>query len=79
MIKPLFDRVLLKQTNISSSALYVPKDENSYVATVVAVGKTDEVHVGDVVAYNKYASTTLTYNNEEYILIKEVDILAIIN
>ena len=91
-IKPLFDRVLLKnieRKNQTSSGLFIPEtvgDEPLH-ATVVAVGPGDffdgekcemAVSVGDTVIYNKYGATTIKLDNEEFIILRQSDILCII-
>ena len=61
--------------------------EKPQIAEVVAVGPGGMVDgkevkmqlvVGDKVVYSKYAGTTLKYNDDEYIIVKQDDILAII-
>ena len=92
MIKPLLDRVVLKaveneETTKSGIVLAQTSKEKPQIAEVVAVGPGGMVDgkevkmqlvVGDKVVYSKYAGTTLKYNYDEYIIVKQDDILAII-
>lgn len=92
MIKPLLDRVVLKaveneETTKSGIVLAQANKEKPQIAEVVAVGPGGIVDgkevkmqlvVGDKVVYSKYAGTTLKYNDDEYIIVKQDDILAII-
>ena len=92
MLKPLHDNVVLKQEkleNKTASGIVLTGDvkEVPSVATVVAVGegRVDDgkvvplvVSVGDKVVYKKYSTTEFKYENEEYLIIKENDILAIV-
>ena len=89
---PLSDRVVLKQCEaeettksgiiLTSSAQEKPQD-----AEVVAVGPggvvdgkevTMNVSVGDKVIYSKYAGTEVELDDEEYIIVKQNDILAVV-
>lgn len=92
MIKPLLDRVVLKaveneETTKSGIVLAQTSKEKPQIAEIVAVGPGGMVDgkevkmqlvVGDKVVYSKYAGTTLKYNDDEYIIVKQDDILAII-
>lgn len=91
-IKPLFDRVVLKiekeqTTNVGGIFLPDMSKEKSQIAIVVAVGNGGnvdgketkmEVKVGDRVLFSKFAGTEFKYNNEELLIIKQTDILAVI-
>ena len=91
-IKPLFDRVVLKiekeqTTNVGGIFLPDRAAEKSQIATVVAVGKGGnvdgkdikmEVAVGDRVLFSKFAGTEFKYKGEDLLIIKQTDILAII-
>ena len=61
--------------------------EKSQLATVVAVGtgeNTDgkqvgmQVKVGDKVLYGKYAGTEITIDEKKYVVVRQLDILAVI-
>jgi len=88
-IKPLADRVIVQQAKAetkTASGIIIPDtaQEKPQKGNVVAVGKgTSEnpitVKVGDSVLYGKYAGTELKYAEEDYLIMKESDILAIID
>jgi chaperonin GroES len=81
-IKPLADRLVAqreKAENKTASGLYLPDaaKEKPVVAKVVAVGKdVKEVKVGDRIVYKEYAPTELKTNGEEFLILKEEDVLA---
>ena len=91
MIKPLADRVLIKmkeseETTKSGIILSSGSKEKPQIAEVLAVGPGGEVdgkevkmyiQKGDKVVVNKYAGTEIKYEGEEYIIVKQSDILAI--
>lgn len=88
MIKPLGDRVLIKmveseETTKSGIILSSGSKEKPQIAEVVAVGpETEEVKmnvkVGDKVIINKYSGTEIKYEGTEYTIVKQEDILAIV-
>lgn len=89
---PLGDRVVLKQLvaeETTKSGIVLPgqNKEKPQQAEVVAVGPGGcvdgkevkmEVKVGDQVIYSKYAGTDVKIEEEEYIIVKQNDILAIL-
>ena len=89
---PLGDRVVLKQevaeeTTKSGIVLAGQSKEKPQQAEVVAVGPggvvdgkevTMMVSVGDKVIYSKYAGTEVELDGEEYLVVKQNDILAIV-
>ena len=89
---PLGDRVVLKQLvaeETTKSGIVLPgqSKEKPQQAEVIAVGPGGtvdgkevkmEVKVGDLVIYSKYAGTEVKLDEEEYIVVKQNDILAII-
>jgi len=91
-IKPIGSRVLLKeveQEDTSPGGIVLPANakEKSYIAEVIAVGPGEvkdgkkiemKVKPGDRVLYSKYAGTEVKIDDQEYILIKQDDILAIV-
>lgn len=91
MLKPLHDNVVLKKEkveNTTASGIVLTSDvkDSPSIATVVAVGEGRKidgnlvplvVKVGDKVVYKKYSTTEFKYNDEEYLIIREDDILAI--
>jgi len=91
-ITPLFDRVVLKpfkEKNTESSIILPDSaEEKPIMAEVIELGtgidtKSEKlefkVKVGDKVLYNKFAGNEFKIGNEEFILIKQIDILAIID
>ena len=92
MIKPLSDRVLIKmkekeETTKSGIILAGASQEKSQVAEVIEVGpgekvkgELQEMYVkkGDNVIVNKYAGAEVKYEGNEYIIVKQDDILAIV-
>lgn len=87
-IKPLADRVVIKPSPAetkTASGIIIPDSakEKPQEGEVVAVGtgKKDEpmtVKIGDKVLYGKYAGTELKLNGEDYLIMREADILAIV-
>ena len=88
-IKPLADRVLIvpadAETFKTASGIIIPDTakEKPQKGTVVSVGPgTTEnpitVKVGVGVIYGKYAGTELQHDGEDYLIMKESDILAIV-
>ena len=69
----------------TASGIIIPDtaQEKPQKGNVVAVGKGTKddpitLKVGDVVLYGKYAGTEFKYDGEDYLIMKESDILAII-
>ena len=91
-LRPLADRVVLKQLEAeektqSGIILTGAAKEKPQEAEVIAVGpggivdgeKVEmQVKIGDKVIYSKYAGTDVTLDKEEYIIVKQSDILAIV-
>ena len=91
-IKPLFDRIVVKmaeveETTKSGIILTGAAKEKPQVAEVLAVGPGGlvdgkevkmEVKVGDKVIFNKYAGTEVKLDGEELIIVKQNDILGIV-
>lgn len=91
-IKPLFDKVVIKaiETNEkTASGIVLPgaAKEKPQLAQVVAVGPggtidgvdvTMQVKVGDIVLYSKYAGSEFKVDGEEVVIVRQADILAII-
>ena len=87
-ITPLADRVIIKQAEAettTAAGIIIPDtaQEKPQKGIVIAVGSgTTEnpitVTAGDSVLYGKYAGTELKYEGEDYLIMKESDILAII-
>ncbi len=93
MIKPLSDRVLIKmkeaeETTKSGIILASKAQEKPQIAEVIEVGpgekidnKLQEMYVkkGDKVIVSKYAGTEVKYEGIEYMIVKQDDILAIVD
>ena len=83
-IKPLADRVVIKmteaeETTVSGIILTGAAKEKPQVAEVVAVGpKAEEVKVGDKVLTNSYAGKEVKMDGETFTVLKEEDIIAIV-
>ena len=87
-IKPLADRVLVQPAAAeekTASGLYIPDTakEKPQKGLIVAVGngKKDEpltVKVGDTVLYGKYSGTELSVDGNDYLIMRESDIFAIL-
>ena len=91
-IQPLADRVVirpLEESETMKGGLYIPDTakEKPMQGEIIAVGpgrieKGDkvpmELKVGDRVLYGKYSGTDVTLDGEEYLILRESDILAII-
>ena len=81
-INPLADYVVAKQVEAESktaSGLYLPDraQEKPKVAEVLAVGPAaKQLKVGDKILYKSYSTTDVKMDNQEYILLKEEDVLA---
>lgn len=89
---PLADRVVLKQveaeeTTKSGIILAASAQEKPQEAEVIAVGPggvvdgkevTMQVKEGQKVIYSKYAGTEVKLDGEEYIIVKQNDILAVV-
>ncbi len=93
-VKPLEDRVLVKpveKESVTSSGLYLPESskEKPIHGTVVAVGPgkrldngnlaSMSVQKGDIVVYASYAGTEVEVNGESHLVMRESDLLGIMN
>jgi chaperonin GroES len=92
-VAPLADRVVIKaleETESMRGGLYIPDTakEKPQQGEIVAVGpgRFDEgkrvpmdVKVGDKVLYGKYSGTEVTLDGEQYLILRESDVLAVIN
>lgn len=93
MIKPLEDRVVVKmveaeETTKSGIILSSGAQEKPQIAEVVAVGPGKEydgkiekmqVKLGDRVITGKYSGTEVKYEGIDYIIVKQSDILAVVD
>ena len=93
-IKPLEDRIVVQineAETTTASGLVIPDSakEKPQEATVMAVGEGRfddsgkrvpmDVKVGDVVVFSKYGGTEIKYQGEEYLILSQRDILAIVD
>jgi chaperonin GroES len=93
-VKPLGDRVFIKVSapqEKTAGGLFLPDNaqEKPQVGEIAAVGpgkrnddgtrQTMDINVGDKVLYSKYAGTDIKLGTDEYVLLSEKDILAIVN
>ena len=91
--RPLKDRLLVKYSDEpekSSGGLYIPDSakEKPQRGEIIAAGPgriTDDgklqkmdIKIGDVVLFEKYSGSKINLDNEEYLIIKEDDILGIV-
>ena len=92
MIKPVADRVLIKmeegEETTKSGIILSSAKEKPQIAKVVAVGPGGNVDGSNVEMYikegqkvivSKYAGTEVKYEGEEYLIVKQSDILAIVD
>ncbi len=91
-LAPLFDKVVLKQLiaeETTKSGIVLPGQakEKPQQAEVIAVGPggvvdgkeiTMQVKAGDKVIYSKYSGTDIELDEEKYVIVKQSDILAVI-
>jgi len=91
-IKPLHDRVVIKPAeseDVTSGGIYLPDTakEKPQRGEIVAVGpgKTEngqlvapQVKKGDQVLYGKYSGTEVTIDDEDYLIVRESDVMAIL-
>ena len=93
-IKPLADRVVVKPSEAeekTSGGIILPDTakEKPQEGTIIAVGPGKvsesgakvnmEVKVGDKVLYGKYSGTEITIDGIEHLIMRESDILAVLN
>ncbi len=92
-ISPLADRIVIKpleDTETMRGGLYIPDTakEKPQQGEVIAVGPgriaddgkriAPEVKAGDKVLYGKYSGTEVTVADEQYLILRESDVLAIV-
>ncbi len=87
-IKPLADRVLINPTpaeEVTMSGIIIPDSakEKPLKGTVIAAGngtKDEEMIVkeGDTVLYGKYAGTEIEIDGQKYLIMRQSDVLAIV-
>lgn len=91
-IKPLFDKIVieaLESTETTASGIVLPgtAQEKPQMARVIAVGPGGvidgkdvvmQIKVGDVILYNKYAGSDFKLENKEVTILRQADVLAIV-
>ena len=92
-LRPLQDRIIVKRVEEetkTAGGLFIPETakEKPQRGKIVAVGngkKTEDgkvlplyVKVGDLVLFGKYAGTEVKVDGEEYLMMREDDILAVV-
>ncbi len=91
-IKPLFDKVVIKaieKSDTTESGIVLPgaAQEKPQLAEVIAVGPGGiidgketvmQVKVGDKVLYSKYAGSEFKIDGQEVVIVRQADILAIV-
>ena len=91
-ISPLADRVVVKPLEESETmrgGLYIPDTakEKPQQGEILSVGPGRyeegkrvpmELKVGDKVLYGKYSGTEITLDNEQYLILRESDVLAVV-
>lgn len=93
-VRPLHDRILVRRTaeeNKTAGGIIIPDSakEKPQRGQIVAAGKGRvsedgkvmplEVKVGDSILFGKYSGTELKLNGEELLMMREEDVLGIIN
>jgi len=93
-VRPLHDRILVKrmaEEQKTAGGLYIPDtaQEKPQRGEIVAAGKgrvTEdgkilplEVKIGDKVLFSKFAGTELKLNGEDYLMMREEDVLGVFN
>ena len=93
-IKPLYDRVVIKrmeEEKMSAGGIVIPDSatEKPIKGEVIAVGsgkaldngsvRAPQVKVGDKVLFGKYSGTEVKVDGNEILVVKEDDILAVLN
>jgi chaperonin GroES len=92
-VAPLADRVVVKaleDTEQMRGGLFIPDTakEKPQQGEIIAVGPGRyeknvrvpmEVKVGDKVLYGKYSGTEVTIDTEQYLILRESDVLAVVN
>lgn len=85
-LKPMKNRVVIKYletTNVTSGGIIMPinKEEVPTLGKVVASGIDElgeKLNEGDTVMFSKYAGTKITIQNEDFVIMKYSEILAVI-
>ncbi len=87
MLKPLFKNVILKkekvekETKTASGIILTENNKKPSYAIVVAIGPDVETEfkINDKVIYKEYSGSNVVVDDEEYVIVEDKDILAILN
>lgn len=86
-IRPLGERVVIKKVEkqeTTKSGIVLPNSakEEPKIAEVVAVGskveEKGEIKVGDKVIFSKFSGTDIKADGQDYIILKSIDVLAVV-
>ncbi|MBU1007854.1 co-chaperone GroES [Candidatus Dependentiae bacterium] len=83
-IKPLSDRILAKRLEseqTTAAGIIIPDtaQEKTQLGTAVAVGKESKaVKKDDTIIFGKYSGTEVQFDGEEYLILKEEEVLGIV-
>lgn len=80
---PLKNQLLVKEIEETSKAgsiiLMTPKEKSYFTALVLDTGSlVEEIAVGDTIIFGRFAGHKLDFENEEYFLLAEKDVMAIV-
>ena len=85
IIKPLGERVLIKQTEqeeVTKSGIVLPgtaSKEKPIIGEVLAIGvKVEDIKVGNKVIFEKYSGTEIKDGEESYLILEKDNVLAIV-
>lgn len=83
IIKPLFNNILIKPLEAETTTaggIILPDSavEKPQTGEVMAIGDTDKLKVGNKVLYKKWGGSIVKVEREEWMLIEDKDILAIV-
>ena len=92
-LRPIFDRVVIKpivENSCSANGLVLPQtsQERPQIGKVVAVGDGEnldnqptkmKVKIGDTVLFSKYAGVELKLDSENYVVLRQIDIIGVID
>lgn len=85
-VTPLSDNVLVKSLvpeTKTASGIYIPESattEKSAQGKVIAIGDSEKIVVkkGQIVMFKKYGGEEITIDNEDYVMVKAEDLIAIV-
>ena len=82
MIKPLTNNILVKSEEKETNGLILMQDTNEDVMIVEVIqfgNSVDNIDIGNKIIINKYSGVKVNYKKLEYLIIKQEDVLAIID